>query len=35
MGIHFAAAEAISEYLKKVGLETGSIFRARRAPHRQ
>jgi len=35
IGIHFAAAEAISEYLKKVGLETGSIFRARRAPHRQ
>ena len=35
IGIHFAAAEAISEHLKKAGLETGSIFRARRAPHRQ
>jgi site-specific recombinase XerD len=32
IGIHFAAAEAISEYLKKAGLETGPLFRARRAP---
>jgi len=33
IGIHFAAAEAISEYLKKAGLDSGPIFRARRAPH--
>jgi integrase/recombinase XerC len=32
IGIHFAAAEAISEYLKKAGLDSGPIFRARRAP---
>ena len=34
IGIHFAAAEAISEYLKKAGLESGPLFRARPAPHR-
>jgi integrase len=33
IGIHFAAAEAIAEYLGKAGLESGPIFRARRAPH--
>ena len=33
IGIHFAAAEALAEYLAKAGLETGAIFRARRAPH--
>jgi integrase/recombinase XerC len=33
IGIHFAAAEALAEYLGKAGLERGPIFRARRAPH--
>jgi len=33
IGIHFAAAEALAEYLAKAGLETGAIFRARRAVH--
>src|SRR6266851_1679863 len=33
IGIHFAAAEALAEYLGKAGLENGPIFRARRAPH--
>jgi DNA-binding transcriptional MerR regulator len=33
IGIHFAAAEALAEYLGKAGLESGPIFRARRAPH--
>jgi len=33
IGIHFGAAEAISEYLKKADFETGPIFRARRAVH--
>ena len=33
IGIHFAAAEALAEYLGKAGLATGPIFRARRAPH--
>jgi site-specific recombinase XerD len=33
IGIHFAAAEALAEYLKKAGLEAGPIFRARRAVH--
>ena len=33
IGIHFAAGEAIAEYLGKAGLESGPIFRARRAPH--
>jgi integrase/recombinase XerC len=35
IGIHFAAAEAISEYIKKAKLEAGPLFRARRAPHSQ
>jgi integrase len=33
IGIHFAAAEALAEYLAKAGLEAGPIFRARRAVH--
>jgi integrase len=33
IGIHFAAAEALAEYLGKAGLESGPIFRARCAPH--
>ena len=33
IGIHFAAAEALAEYLGKAGLAAGPIFRARRAPH--
>jgi integrase/recombinase XerC len=33
IGIHFAAAEALAEYLAKAGLEAGAIFRARRAVH--
>src|ERR1700674_2959878 len=33
IGIHFAAAEALTEYLGKAGLEAGAIFRARRAVH--
>jgi site-specific recombinase XerD len=33
IGIHFAAAEALAEYLAKASLETGPIFRARRAVH--
>jgi site-specific recombinase XerD len=33
IGIHFAAAEALTEYLAKAGLEAGAIFRARRAIH--
>ena len=33
IGIHFAAAEALAEYLGKAGFENGPIFRARRAPH--
>ncbi len=32
IGIHFAAAEAIAEYMSKVRLESGPLFRARRAP---
>jgi integrase len=32
IGIHFAAAEAIAEYIAKTGLESGPLFRARRAP---
>jgi site-specific recombinase XerD len=32
IGIHFAAAEAIAEYIAKAGLESGPLFRARRAP---
>jgi integrase/recombinase XerD len=33
IGIHFAAAEALAEYLAKAGLQAGAIFRARRAVH--
>jgi integrase/recombinase XerC len=33
IGIHFAAAEAISEYIGRAGVEGGPLFRARRAPH--
>src|ERR1700730_738149 len=33
IGIHFAAAEALAEYLAKAGLEAGPIFRTRRAVH--
>jgi site-specific recombinase XerD len=29
-GLHFAAAEAIGEYIKKAALTTGPLFRARR-----
>jgi integrase len=32
IGIHFAAAEAIAEYITRAGLESGPLFRARRAP---
>jgi integrase len=32
-GIHFAAADAIAEYLKAAGIESGPLFRPRRAPH--
>jgi integrase len=32
IGIHFAAAEAIAEYIAKAGLVSGPLFRARRAP---
>jgi site-specific recombinase XerD len=32
-GIHFSAAEAITEYIKAAGIESGPLFRARRAPH--
>lgn len=32
IGIHFAAAEAISEYMKKAGIESGPLFRPRRGP---
>ena len=30
IGLHFAAAEAISEYIKKANLKSGPLFRARR-----
>jgi site-specific recombinase XerD len=30
VGLHFAAAEAISEYIKHAGLTTGPLFRARK-----
>jgi site-specific recombinase XerD len=33
IGIHFAAAKALTEYLGKAGLEAGAIFRTRRAVH--
>jgi site-specific recombinase XerD len=32
-GIHFAAADAIAEYVKAAGIESGPLFRPRRAPH--
>lgn len=32
IGIHFAAAEAISEYIKKAGIESGPLFRPRSGP---
>jgi integrase/recombinase XerC len=32
IGIHFAAAEGISEYIDKAELKAGPLFRARRAP---
>jgi integrase len=32
IGIHFAAAEAISEYIKKAGIENGPLFRPRSGP---
>jgi site-specific recombinase XerD len=32
-GIHFSAAEAISEYIRAAGLESGPLFRPRLAPH--
>jgi integrase len=31
-GVHFAAADAIAEYLKAAGIESGPLFRPRRAP---
>jgi site-specific recombinase XerD len=31
-GIHFAAADAITEYIKAAGIESGPLFRPRRAP---
>jgi site-specific recombinase XerD len=35
IGIHFTAAEAIAEYISKACLDTGPLFRARRAPSSQ
>jgi site-specific recombinase XerD len=32
IGIHFAAADAINEYIARAKLESGPLFRARRAP---
>ena len=32
IGIHFAAAESLSEYIKSAGFEHGALFRARKAP---
>lgn len=32
IGIHFAAAEALAEYLRRTGFERGPLFRARKAP---
>lgn len=32
IGIHFAAADALREYIRHAGLESGPLFRARRAP---
>jgi site-specific recombinase XerD len=31
-GIHFAAADAIAEYIKVAGIESGPLFRPRRSP---
>ncbi|RCS54883.1 hypothetical protein DTL42_07160 [Bremerella cremea] len=33
IGLHFAAAEALSEYLKEAGIEDGPIFRPRKGPN--
>jgi site-specific recombinase XerD len=35
IGIHFAAAESISEYIKKAGIESGPLFRPRAGPFSQ
>src|SRR5260370_38002792 len=35
IGIHFTAAEAISEYIRKAGLAAGPLFRSTRAAHIQ
>jgi site-specific recombinase XerD len=32
-GIHFSAAESIAEYIRAAGIESGPLFRPRRAPH--
>lgn len=32
-GIHFAAGEAIAEYIRSAGLERGPLFQPRKAPH--
>jgi integrase len=32
IGLHFAAAEAIGEYCKKAGIESGPLFRPRSGP---
>jgi integrase len=32
-GIHFAAADAIAEYIKAAGIESGPLFRPARSPH--
>jgi site-specific recombinase XerD len=32
-GIHFAAADAIAEYLRAAGIDSGPLFRPRSAPH--
>ena len=33
IGIHFAAAEALRQYVARAGLESGPLFRAQAAPH--
>lgn len=33
IGLHFAAAEALSEYLHEAGIEEGPIFRSRKGPN--
>ena len=35
IGLHFAAAEAIGEYIKKAGLKKGPLFRAQRHSRQQ